>query len=329
MGPSPTLLERLIQAVTENLGLKLLALIFAVGIWAWAQTEQVVDSRVRVRLDYQWPEDLVRVAEVPGTLVVVLSGPQGLVRTVNARDLRVPVDFSSAEEGPAQVEMAERLIEGLPIGLSVQQILPPAIEVEFDQPLSRPVRVKPLVIGEPAEGFRRVSVRVEPQALDIVGPQRLVRNLAEVPTDIVDISGVRETRSWDVPLAFTKSSIRTVDGQPVKVTVELEAEIADRTFSEVPVEAPKGWQAQPETAMVVLRGPVHIIGQIPVRKLGVVLSLPPVPDGEERDPEQTSIELAYRPEASDALVRVEHPGNPELVLVDGLNPISFVLERVP
>ena len=101
--------KRIRDGFTRDVGTKLLALVFALAIWAWVQTERVVDRRVRVRVDYNWDEELVAVDEVRGSLVVTVSGPQGLVRTLDRKSLRVPIDMPVAFFAKRQSRTVMRL----------------------------------------------------------------------------------------------------------------------------------------------------------------------------------------------------------------------------
>ena len=68
------------SAVLDDLSLKLLSFSVAVAIWAWLQSGQVVEQRARVSVRYLWPDQLARVGDVPDSLSVTLSGPQGRLR---------------------------------------------------------------------------------------------------------------------------------------------------------------------------------------------------------------------------------------------------------
>ncbi|MGB0638632.1 MAG: hypothetical protein ACPGTU_04835, partial [Myxococcota bacterium] len=73
---------------TRELPFKILSLVFALMIWAWVQTEQIVSQRTRALVNWTWPEDTTSVDSLPKTLVVTVKGPQGLVRTVKKRNLK-------------------------------------------------------------------------------------------------------------------------------------------------------------------------------------------------------------------------------------------------
>lgn len=313
--------RRAVRMATENIGLKLLSLCFAVSIWAWVQSERVVELRARVVVQYKDPVELVPVEELRKSLVVTLSGPQGLVRTVQRSVLTVPVDLSEAQEGPVSIDFTERTIMGLPPGLEVLQVSPPAMDIQLDRRMTRTVRVKPAVIGEPTEGWQRAGTTVEPDQLEISGPSSLVRNIAEVSTDIVDVSGARDTRAVDVTLAIKERMVLPVDATPVKVTVTIEPILSTRTFTEVPVLSRlPGWLATPDTVRVTLGGPVRVLSEVKPEKIHLLVRAP----SESPAPERFTV--TWDAEADDNTVEVVHQGPTDLIEVVRVEPPRITLE---
>ncbi len=309
--------QRLGRMVTNNIGFKVLALGFAVGAWAWVQSEQVIEKRTRARVRYIWPETLTRVEEVNKTLVLTVRGPQGRVRNLPG-SLEVEVDLHEAEEGTIGVDFTERHVEGLPPGIEVVQISPPAIDVKLDKKMTRSVRVKPVHIGEPDVRVNLVSVEVEPTIVEIVGPQSLVRGISEVTTDIIDISGVLEDRVVEAPLALSARTVRPLLSEPVKVTIDVEDKVTERTFGEVVIATPIGWSAEPAVVKVVLVGPAQEVSAL---RPTVAARLPEVVD-----PGGGPMGLTWplnRTEAGG--LDVEHGGGAD-VSVSSVEPRSVLLQ---
>ena len=309
--------KRLGRLFTHNIGFKVLALGFAVGAWAWVQSEQVIEKRTRARVRYIWPDTLTRVEEVNKTLVLTVRGPQGRVRNIPG-SLQVEVDLHEAEEGTIGVDFTERHVEGLPAGIEVVQISPPAIDVKLDKKMTRSVRVKPVHIGEPDVRVNLVSVEVEPNVVEIVGPQSLVRGISEVTTDIIDISGVLEDRVVEAPLALGARTVRPLLDKPVKVSIDVEDKVTERTFGKVTVDTPAGWTADPQEVKVVLVGPAQKVSALSPT---VEARLPEVVD-----PGGGPMGLTWPLERAEAGgLLVEHGGGAE-VSVRSVAPRSVVME---
>jgi YbbR domain-containing protein len=308
---------------TENLGLKVMSLGLAVSIWTLLQAEQVVEQRTRVRVSYDWPEGLVRVDEVPRWVSITVSGPQGRVRAIERRTLSMSVDLSEAEKGTATIDYTERPVKGLPDSLKITQITPPMSEVELDAKIKRTVRVRPAVIGEPAEGWERGSITIDPESVEIEGPEAVLRDISEVSTDIVNISGRTESLLTDVAIKPPSSNLRPTNDTPVSVRVNVDALLDNRTFTDVPVIVDSGWTASPPIAkFVTVKGPIRDINELKADRVRVMLR---IPDAESKSPQ--TVQWSRRTQ-SDNYVTVFHGGDTEGISVDEVGPSSFSVRPV-
>jgi hypothetical protein len=300
---------------------KTLAFVFAVFIWAWVQTEQVVDKRARARVIYVWPDGLIRVQDVPKTLVVTLRGPQGLVRNLEAGHLRYQVDLTEAKQGQTSVDFNAKTVGGLPDGVSVVQVSPPAVDIELDRRLEREVRVKETVIGDVATGYKLGVIDVEPRTIQITGPQSLVRQISEVTTDLVDLNGLTQTTQFDVGLALKERMVTTVESTPISVTVNVSAIIVKKTFNDVPIMARgTGWRPTASTAVVTLEGNAADMLELSPEQVSVQVHLPePVPPG-------NTLEVRFDKKAPRSGVEVVHQG-PGSVRVVAIQPATVTLVR--
>lgn len=312
--------------LTENLPYKVLSLLLAVGLWAWVQADEVIDVRTRAQVRYVWPEGLVRARQVPKTLVVTVRGPQGVVRTIERDEVEVVVDLSDAEQGTVPVDFTELELRGLPAGVEAVQVSPPAVDVELDRALDREVAIRPTVIGQPAEGWLLAGVTVEPATAQITGPQGTVKGIALIATDVVDISGATGDRVVEASLALTERVVSLSGGTParVKVRVDLDPVIVERTFEAAPVivGAPGTWSVHPATARLVLSGPQTEIAAIAPDGVRVLLT-PPADTAPGR-----AVELSWRKEADDEAVRIVlDPPNAGIELLR-IEPRRFTAEPV-
>lgn len=309
------------RLVSHNLMFKTLGFVFAVFIWAWVQTEQVIDKRSRARVVYVWPEDLVRVQDVPKTLVVTLRGPQGLVHNLEAGHLRYKVDLSDAGLGQSNVDFTAKILAGLPAGVSVVQVSPPAIDIDLDRRLEREVRIKEMVIGDVASGYTKGPVTVEPRTVTISGPQSIVRQISEVATDVVDVNGLTETTRFDMGLALKERTVSAVDSTPISVSVNVTPIIVKKVFNKVPIMARgSDWKPQVGEATVTLEGRQADMVELSPEQVSVQVHLPDPP------PPGRSIEVMFDKNAPRSGMEVVHQG-PETVKVVKVQPASVTLER--
>jgi len=308
-----------LRLVTENFGLKGMSLGLALAIWALLQSEQVVERRTRVKVQYDWPEDLVRVDEVPRWISVTVSGAQGRVRAVERRSLRMKVDLSDAERGQVPIDFTDLRVQGLPDSLKITQITPPMAEVELDRKMRQTVHVRPTVIGEPVEGWTRGTIKVEPESIEIEGPASLLRELTEVSTEIVNISGSKDNVEADVGLSLPARTLKPTVDAPVHVRVAVEAMMDNRTFTDVPVFVPNGWAVDPPRARyVTVFGPIRDVTAIRSEKVSVMVT---IPDANATEPQV----LRWHRNDPDTPLAVVNLGPSDQIRVEEMGPDRFTL----
>lgn len=309
----------LVRAATENVGMKLMSFALAVFIWAWLQSEQVVEQRARVRVQYAWPEGLVQVDEVPRTVSLTVSGPQGRVRALKRSQLTMSVDLSGAKQGPTAIDFTDRAVAGLPENITISNITPPSVDVQLDARIRRTVRVRPAVIGEPAEGWTLGAVSVEPESVELVGPESVLADLGEISTELVNISNKQIAQEVSVPVALPKKSVQVSDGTPVTVRVAIDPVLTDRTFTNVAVLEPTGWSVDPKAVrFVTLEGPVGELAALREDRIDVVVRA-------DSTAGRTEHMVRWRRNDPSPVVEVFHSGKSDQIRVVELSPDRFTL----
>jgi len=313
----------LIRAVTENFFVKALSLLLAVSLWAWLQTEEVVDRPSRAQVSYDLPDGLTPVETLARTLVVTVRGPQGRVRALDGGTLSMDVDLSDAEQGKLSIDFSEHRIDGLPTGLEVVHISPPGVELQLDKEMNRIVRVRAAVIGDPAEGWKRRSVIVDPPTVEIQGPQSLVRNIAEVSTDIVDISGLRKPLEKKVALAVDRRTVKAVDKGKVTVNIAIDPVLVDKNFADVPVrlKGAPGWSTPTATARVAVEGPQNLVQRLTSDDISLSVLLP-----DAVEPGTDGVEVRWLADDRDSRVQVVLPEGADDIRVQSVRPSTILLE---
>ncbi len=203
---------------------------------------------MRVKPEEVWvegPSSILKLVDtVRGTLDI--TGTKSDLQTEVAV---VPVDRRGSE------------INGLELSpASVKVIIP----VEKLPPAKR-VAVVPQITGEPAEGFRFVSdPLVEPAQVTIRGPEEVIKDLEEIKTEPVDISGARGNVSAETKLILPEG-VASAEPEDVMVLVEILEDVQEKSWENLPVEIrnlPEGMEAElgVQEIKVSLVGPVDVMG---------------------------------------------------------------------
>lgn len=261
-------LRSLRPLLLENWGLKLLSLAFAMLLWMFVVGEKRSEVSLSVPLELtRVPQTMVIVSRVPESIRVRLNGPRTLLAAVNPQQLAVTLDLDGIQPGISAFEILPSRLS-LPRGVEVTYISPSVITLEADLRVRKTVAVKPRTKGTPAEGFEVAEVRAEPPQVEIEGAERVVKQLREVPTEVVDISGLEGSVVRPVELALPDPTLRPVERRTVRLEVVIREMRAEREFIQVPVVLPRpGWQPEPPFVDVRVEGSLRAVSRLKAKDL--------------------------------------------------------------
>jgi YbbR domain-containing protein len=208
--------------VLHNLGLKLVSLALAVGLWLAVARDPVAEVAVNVPIEFHnMPENLEISAENIPTAQIRLRGPQRIVHQLRSSDVYVGVELSGLKPGERTFDLTDRQIHR-PAGLEVVQVVPSQVHFAFDDRLARRVPVQPRVVGSFAAGYQISQVSADPAVVTITGPKKRVEAVETATTDPVDVSGTMNRATFVRHAYVSDPLIQVNDPSSVRVTVIME-----------------------------------------------------------------------------------------------------------
>jgi YbbR domain-containing protein len=229
--------------------------------------EQTVEQSRRVpRGHRQYVGVLVLKGDPPSLIDVRVRGASGALSRITAGDLVAVLDLRAARPGRRLYQLTPEQVR-TPFEVQVLQVTPASIALEFESSLSRRVPVAPTIEGEPAPGFIVGAVTVEPQMVEIVGPESAVKETADAITESISVNGARQQVTETVTVGLLDPMVRLKTAGQVTVTVQVLPGPRERTLRDRPVHlralSPNlTAQALPEVVSVVLRGSAEGIGRV-------------------------------------------------------------------
>jgi len=208
--------------VLHNLGLKLVSLALAVGLWLAVARDPMAEVAVNVPIEFHnMPENLEISAENIPTAQIRLRGPQRIVHQLRSSDVYVGVELSGLKPGERTFDLTDRQIHR-PAGLEVVQVVPSQVHFAFDDRLARRVPVQPRVVGSFAAGYQISQVSADPAVVTITGPKKRVEAVETATTDPVDVSGTMNRATFVRHAYVSDPLIQVSDPSSVRVTVIME-----------------------------------------------------------------------------------------------------------
>lgn len=212
----------------KSLGLKVLALFLACIVWfivSAPRRERATERAFAAPLAIaSLPRDLVITNQIPDTVSVRLRGRVSDLRALSSQNLEVTVDVSWVQAGEATITLRPQAIN-VPAEVDVVSIDPNRLRFRIEQLRQKVVRVRPLLIGNPPSGYRVGDPTVIPDQALISGPASQVRNVADVATERIIMTGRTETFAQSAAVVSDSPFVRIIDPVAVQVTVPVLAEV--------------------------------------------------------------------------------------------------------
>ncbi|HEY3157864.1 MAG TPA: CdaR family protein [Vicinamibacterales bacterium] len=288
----------------RHFGLKFLSIVLAALLWLVVSGEQVVERVVRIPLEFtNLPARLEMVGDTPAVVDVRVRGSSGSLSRLAPGELVAVLDVRSARPGRRLFHVTGTDVRS-PFGVEVVQVSPASLSVAFEESASKVVPVKPVVEGEPREGFVVGAVTSDPATVEVVGPVSSLGKLTEAITEPVSVAGASAPVHESVTIGVLNPGVRLRTPQSAAVTVNVVAAPVEHRISEVPVEAKggrNGARLVPERVTVVLRGAREVVDT--VRPSDIVATV----DLDGLGPGQFQLPVRVGPPARLTVVRVEPP----------------------
>jgi YbbR domain-containing protein len=203
----------------RRLGLKLVSVFLAAGLWLLVSGEQTVERALRVPLEYtNLPRQLELVGEPPTVVDVRVRGASGALSRIAAGELVAVLDVRNARPGQRLYHLTTAEVRA-PFGVEVVQVTPSNVSMLFEQSEIKSVRIVPEVEGQPTPGFAVNTITVEPPTVVVIGPSSALKDLSHAITESVSVNGARDAVTESVTVGVTDPLVRLREPLVARVTV--------------------------------------------------------------------------------------------------------------
>jgi YbbR domain-containing protein len=211
--------EFLRRYVFHNLGLKLISLGLAVGVWLAVARDPVAEVAIDVAIEFHnIPENLEISSESIPRAQIRLRGPERVIHGLRPTDVSAEIELSNLKPGERTFDLTAQQIHE-PRELEVVQVVPSQFHLAFDTRLTRQVPVQPRVIGTFAPGYDIERIVVDPPNILISGPKKHVDAVVSAITDPIDVSGAISPLAVRRHAYVSDPLIQVSSPDPVQVTV--------------------------------------------------------------------------------------------------------------
>jgi YbbR domain-containing protein len=270
---------------TEHLGLKLLALLLALVVYAHVYTEREQESTLRAPLRVTGlPPSLVLDEPATESVELTARGKGKQLLKLKIESPEIIVNLSGVHPGRVQ-RMLSPTDVALPVGtdVAVTEILAPRMVVfSVDTLVERNLDVEVLLEGDPPSGTVLVGpVLAEPRRVTVRGPLRSLDGMSRVPAGPLLLESLEEGDVVEIPLQV---NLPRLEMHPATVTVQVPlAKVVQQELYPIPVRVMSlasglAARVEPDTAGLVVAGPEVLLDALSPVSLEVrldALTLPP------------------------------------------------------
>lgn len=277
MTPQAKLSRFIGNMLFENLGLKFVSILCALGFFVFIRGSERAEMRYDVYITHTEPPESARrilVKEPPTGISVTLRGPRTQLESL-PRDLgTITLDLSTGHEGT--IELSPKMIPNLPTGVEVVQLFPSRFEVRWDDVVSHEIPIQVNVKGAPKAGHKLAGeLLLEPKTVLATGPRSIVELMQTARAGSFDVTDLDKSEerllTLDLPPQGVEFGLTHVT---VIATVVREEKVLP--FKAVRVEVvgmPKA-TTRPETVTVNVKGDSETVSGVEAAQIVPRVELP-------------------------------------------------------
>lgn len=205
----------------RHVGLKAVSIGVAILLWMVVSGEATVERGLRVPLELQQvPPGLELQSELPALVDVRVRGGSATLSRMAAGDVVAVLDVHTALSGQRLFQLTPDQVRA-PFGVEVLQVSPSSVAMLFEKTATKEVRVVPSIDGVPAPGFVVGNWTVDPQTVEVTGPESVVEKVIAATTESVSVAGARDAVNDRVTVGFIEPALRLKDPRLASVHVEI------------------------------------------------------------------------------------------------------------
>jgi hypothetical protein len=280
-----TALGSTIQFIVYNPVRKIVAIIFAFGLWFFVALGNKYQYRKEIAVIYtNIPNSLILIDSVP-TLPVVFNGRGGALLSTWAASPKALCNLRNAEVGSATIS-TRNLAIGTGFGDITINHTVPEIQVTLDSRISEPIDVLVPVKGSVHDAYAVSDVSVL-DSVTATGPAMQFAGINAIVAETLDLNNERSSFEKTIHLV-SPSPLFILSREAVRVAVEVDTAM-EKLFTNIPLTlifTPQQRVVSEKISLdtLVVRGPSDKVNRLMKKDITVRIRLSQVEPGEYNFP---------------------------------------------
>lgn len=208
----------------KNLGLRFMALIIAVLIWAMiaGRERSYSEKNIDVNVEYYGIQENIDVRSVrPDKVRIKIRATSQQLNKVTPEDFRIRINLQDVSEGIHNY-WTENYLQ-FPEGMEIMAIQQKMIEVTVKEFMTREVPTRVRYKGKMKPGIRLIDRRLVPEKVKVFGYKSQIADLQEVEAaEWVNLSEIQKSTVIKIPLKKENEILKFEDTDVIEVHITVE-----------------------------------------------------------------------------------------------------------
>lgn len=186
------ILSHLVRKIfLEDWGLKVVALLITLALWfGITGLSTPTTKRLTVPLNLGIASNAQIVNSPPPDVEIEITGDKTTIGQINRAEISAFIDLTDTAAGNWVVPLSpDNVFVALPQGVKLAEVAPTRIVVNIEAVEEKDLEVRAATVGRPPTGFEVYLVVGLPQRITVRGPSSIIKNLDEIATSPIDLTG--------------------------------------------------------------------------------------------------------------------------------------------
>jgi len=206
----------------DNWGIKLVSLGLSLTLWFYVTSKGKTEMTLTVPLELRnIPQGMTVVGDVAGSLEMRVQGQERVLRDISIGKKVIGIlDLSMTKVGENTVRISPDDIRR-PAGVTVTYMSLSEAKVKLEPLVRKILKLKPVLHGAPAAGYRLAGITVTPPKITVEGPESVISTLVILQTMPIDVQDTKESITVEPKIDYQGQSVKIIDKSiVVRVNVE-------------------------------------------------------------------------------------------------------------
>lgn len=272
-------------SIFENWHLKLLAVMIAFLLWFYIVSQKSVQFTVIAPVKYQnIPESLsiVHSQDEVKFVKLILHGPKNVSPGQNIINTDVTINLVNAAAGSNTIKIFSNSII-IPDDFKLVSINPDEVNVQLDRKMTKRVKILPEITGELPPKFEFEKISVDPEFVNLIGPEKILRKINNIKTEPVSIDELLKNPRIELKLQKPDNSLRIIESvENVIVEIKIAEQMIEKQIDNIKINfnidtqlqyPPNQIRLSDDFLAATVKGPVSIIENLNNQNINVVVQI--------------------------------------------------------